>query len=113
MIRLITRMVEEWNALDKDIEEVDDEIAPIAKNNEACQRLLTIPSVGPLVATAMIAAIGNGSSFAKGREFATWLGLVPQQCSTGGKPKLLGISKRGMNISAVCSFMAPDQSSTA
>jgi transposase len=93
--RLITRMVDEWNGLDKDIEEIDAEISAIAKTNDACQRLLTVPGIGPLVATAIIAAIGNGSAFVKGRQFATWLGLVPQQCSTGGKTKLLGISKRG------------------
>jgi transposase len=51
--------------------------------------------VGPLVATATVAAIGNGAAFRKGREFAAWLGLVPRQHSTGGKAKLLGISKRG------------------
>jgi transposase len=93
--RLLTRMVEEWNTLDQDIDEVTAEIDAIAKADDACQRLLTIPGIGPLGATAMIAAIGNGSAFSKGREFATWLGLVPQQCSTGGKPRLLGISKRG------------------
>src|SRR5271169_1127286 len=56
---------------------------------------MAIPGVGPVTATAMIAAIGNGSAFRKGREFAAWLGLVPRQHSTGGKPKLYGVSKRG------------------
>ena len=95
MSRLLTRMVEEWKHLDIDIEEVDAEIEAIAQGDEACQCLLTIPGIGPLGATAIVAAIGNGSAFKKGREFATWLGLVPQQRSTGGKTKLLGISKRG------------------
>src|SRR5437899_13065593 len=57
--------------------------------------LQQIPGVGPLVATAVVSAIGNGAAFHKGREFAAWLGLVPGQWSTGGKTKLLGISKRG------------------
>ena len=57
--------------------------------------LQQIPGVGPLVATAVVSAIGNGAAFHKGREFAAWLGLVPRQWSTGGKAKLLGISKRG------------------
>src|SRR5947208_12375597 len=57
--------------------------------------LQQIPGVGPLVATAVVSAIGNGTAFHKGRQFAAWLGLVPRQWSTGGKPKLLGISKRG------------------
>jgi transposase len=54
-----------------------------------------IPGIGPVVATAIVAAIGNGAAFCKGREFAAWLGIVPRQYSTGGKAKLLGISKRG------------------
>ncbi|MGA2755113.1 MAG: IS110 family transposase [Terracidiphilus sp.] len=66
-----------------------------AQQSEACQRLDAIPGIGPLTATALIAAIGNGGAFRKGREFAVWLGLVPREHSTGGKQKLLGISKRG------------------
>jgi len=92
---VLERMVEEWNEIDEHIEQLSGEIEAVAKGDEACQRLLTIPGVGPLGATAMIAAIGNGAAFNRGRDFATWLGLVPQQHSTGGKPKLLGISKRG------------------
>ncbi len=57
--------------------------------------LQQIPGIGPLIATAIVAAIGNGAAFHKGREFAAWMGLVPKQHSTGGKSKLLGISKRG------------------
>src|SRR2546427_4865464 len=57
--------------------------------------LQQIPGVGPLVATAVVSAIGNGAAFHKGREFAAWMGLVPKQHSTGGKAKLYGISKRG------------------
>ena len=70
-------------------------IERIADQNAACQRLQQIPGVGALVATAIVAAIGNGSAFVRGRDFAAWLGLVPRQHSTGGKAKLLGISKRG------------------
>jgi transposase len=54
-----------------------------------------VPGIGPLTATALVAAIGNGREFRRGRELAAFLGLVPRQYSTGGKPKLLGISKRG------------------
>jgi hypothetical protein len=60
-----------------------------------CCRIRQIPGIGPIVATAIVAAIGNGAAFRKGRDFAAWLGLVPRQYSTGGKAKLLGISKRG------------------
>ena len=66
-----------------------------AQEQEACQRLMAIPGVGPLTATAVVASIGNGAEFRKGRSFAAWLGLVPKQESTGGKQKLLSISKRG------------------
>ena len=56
---------------------------------------MKIPGIGPVTATAVIAAIGNGAAFRKGREFAAWMGVVPQQRSTGGKQTMLGISKRG------------------
>ena len=98
MFRLITAIVQQWQALEIQIDDLDREIVSIAENNETRQRLQTVPGVGPLAATAMVAAVGNGSAFRKGREFSVWLGLVPQQCSTGGQTKLLVISKRGTNI---------------
>ena len=66
-----------------------------AHENEACRRLVAIPGIGPVTATALIAAIGNGGAFHKGRELAAWMGVVPREHSTGGQQKLLGISKRG------------------
>ena len=66
--------------------QISEEIEHISHDNKACRRLRQIPGVGPLVATATMAAIGNGAAFRKGREFAAWLGLVPRQHSTGGKP---------------------------
>jgi transposase len=60
-----------------------------------CQRLQTIPGIGPVTATALIAAIGDVTQFKNGRQLAAWLGLVPREHSTGGTPRLLGISKRG------------------
>jgi transposase len=92
---LLAHLWQEWKTLNSDIERVSDEIDAIAGQDAACQRLRQIPGVGPLVATATVAAIGNGAAFRKGREFAAWLGLVPRQHSTGGKAQLLGISKRG------------------
>jgi transposase len=77
------------------IQEADAAIQTTVRENEACRRLVGIPGIGPATATAMIAAIGNGAAFGKGREFAAWMGVVPRQLSTGGKPTLLGISKRG------------------
>ena len=66
-----------------------------ARSDATARRLLSIPSVGALNATALIAAIGNGETFARARDLAAWLGLVPRQVTTGGKPRLVGISKRG------------------
>jgi transposase len=92
---LLDHLWQEWKQLNSDVECVSDEIDAIASQDAACQRLRGIPGVGPLVATATVAAIGNGAAFRKGREFAAWLGLIPRQHSTGGKAHLLGISKRG------------------
>jgi transposase len=92
---LLATLWQEWKHLEEQIESLSGEIESICASDPACQRLRQIPGVGPLVATAVVAAIGNGAAFRKGREFAAWLGLVPRQYSTGGKAKLLGISKRG------------------
>ncbi len=81
--------------MDARIETVTGEIEAVAQQDAACQRLQQLPGVGPLVATALVAAVGKGTAFQKGRDLAAWLGLVPGQHSTGGKAKLLGISKRG------------------
>jgi transposase len=81
--------------LETRINEADAVINKTAGENEACRRLVAIPGIGPVTATAIIAAIGNGAAFRKGREFAAWLGVVPREYSTGGKQRLLGISKRG------------------
>jgi transposase len=77
-----------------DIANIEKEIEQLAAHDDACQRLTEIPVIGPLVATALVAAVGNASTFAKGRDLAAWLGLVPRQYSTGGRTRLLGISKR-------------------
>src|SRR5215471_5894734 len=95
MRQVLAHLWQEWKDLNAEIDSVSDEIDSIAENDPACQRLRQIPGVGPLVATATVAAIGNGAAFRRGREFAAWLGLIPRQHSTGGKPRLLGISKRG------------------
>ena len=91
---LLQRMCQEWKQMEIDIEAVTDEIESIS-NEEASWRLRQIPGSGPLVSTATVAAIGNGAACRRGRDFAAWVGVVPRQYSTGGKQKLLGISKRG------------------
>jgi transposase len=97
MRNLLAMLWNEWKDLELQIEEMNDEVARIASSDAACLRLRQIPGIGPLVATAIVAAIGNGAAFHKGREFAAWLGIVPRQYSTGGKARLYGISKRGNN----------------
>jgi transposase len=81
--------------IDQRVEELDEDISRLFRHYAACQRLSAIEGVGPLIATAMVSAIGDGRSFKNGREFSAWLGLVPRQESSEGKPRLLGISKRG------------------
>jgi transposase len=95
MSSLLDELWQERKVLEEQVEAVSRQVAVVASQDSACQRLREIPGVGPLVATAMVAAVGNGSAFVRGRDFAAWLGLVPRQRSTGGKAKLLGISKRG------------------
>jgi transposase len=95
MCVLIEDMRRQWCELDRRIAELDKELAEWARNEEAARRLMTIPGIGALNATALIAAIGRADSFARGRDLAAWLGLVPRQVTTGGKPRLVGISKRG------------------
>ncbi len=81
--------------LDEQINIYDQRIKRLVKNSDPCKRLLSLPGVGPIVATALIMAIGNGREFKNGRHMAAYLGLVPKQHSSGGKDRLLGISKRG------------------
>ena len=88
-------LYEELRHLDERIAHYDEKINQIARADERAQRLQTIPGIGPMSATALLAAIGDVHAFRNGRELAAWLGLVPRQRSTGGKPRLLGISKRG------------------
>ena len=77
------------------IDETDALLNRSTRENEACQRLVAIPGVGPVTATALVAAIGNGAAFRTGRDFSAWMGVVPREYSTGGRQKLLGISKHG------------------
>jgi transposase len=92
---LLAQLKLELEQLAERIAQMDAVIEQEARENEACQRLTTIPGVGPVTATALVGAIGNGSAFGKGRDLSTWMGIVPGEYTTGGKQKLLGISKRG------------------
>ena len=101
MRALLAELRDEWEKLETQIEEIDREFSQAVKREENCRRLLTIPGIGPLTATALTAAIGNAMAFRKSRDLAAWLGLVPRQHSTGGKSRLLGISKRGKDRKSV------------
>ena len=92
---LLTELRLEMQYLHRQIEESDKLIVRIANELEPCRRLVAIPGIGPVIATATIAAIGNGAAFRKGRGFAAWLGVVPGEHSTGGKQKLTDTSRRG------------------
>jgi transposase len=92
---LVTDMRVQWAELDRRISAFDDEFASLARVDEAVRRVATIPGIGPINVTALVAAIGDASAFARARDLAVWLGLVPKQATTGGKPRLLGITKRG------------------
>lgn len=92
---LLVELYEEMVHLDQRITTLELKLQAISLQNEDCQRLLTIPGIGLLTATAMVAAVSDITAFKNGRELAAWLGLVPRQHSTGGKTTLLGISKRG------------------
>ncbi len=92
---LLAQLKLEMDQLSERIEQMDSVIEHTARENEACQRLTSIPGIGPVTATALVCAIGNASAFRRGRDLAAWVGMVPREYSTGGKQKLLGITKQG------------------
>jgi transposase len=95
MIHLIEDLAGDWRRLDERIQALSDEIETIARDDVSCERLMSVPGIGPIISSAMVAAIGAGDAFSKGRDFAAWLGLVPKQVSTGDRTILGKISKRG------------------
>src|SRR5262245_14774706 len=95
MLRIIEDLSGDWRRLDERIEKLSGEIVAQACQDKGCERLMTIPGIGPLISTAIVAAIGTGDPFSKGRDFGAWLGLVPKQMSTGDRTILGNISRRG------------------
>ena len=95
MMRIIADLAGDWHRLDERIDGLSTEIEALAHQDAGCARLMTVPGIGPIVSSAMVAAIGSGSVFSKGRDFGAWLGLVPRQISTGDRTILGKISKRG------------------
>jgi len=86
---------QELYELDDRVKQADKQVKQLANEHPVCRRLMVIPGIGPMIATALISTIGDANNFKNGRELSSWLGLVPKQYSTGGQQRLLGISKRG------------------
>jgi transposase len=95
MARVVEDLASDWRRLDQRIEGLSAEIGVLARADSGCERLMSVPGIGPIISSAMVAAIGTGDAFSKGRDFAAWLGLVPRQMSTGDRTILGKISKRG------------------
>ncbi len=95
MARLILDLYKDWCHLDERIDTVTGEIEELSRVEAKCQRLMTVPGIGPVISTGLVAAIGSGEAFERGRDFGAWLGLVLRQYSTGGRSVLGRISKRG------------------
>jgi transposase len=92
---ILALLVQQFEETDKRVEQIDNEIRAWHRTNPVSQRLAKIPGIGPLIASVIVATVADASSFRSGREFAAWLGLVPRQNSTGGKPRLGRITHQG------------------
>jgi len=95
MAGLIVGLYEDWLWLDERLEAVTGAIKELSHSEANCRRLMSVPGIGPLISTGLVAAIGTGEAFERGRDLGAWLGLIPKQYSTGGRPILGRISKRG------------------
>lgn len=95
-MRLIVQQAgDEYRRIIEQFDGLEVELLNYVNNNEDCQRLLGIPGVGPLTASALVASVGRGQAFANPREFAVWLGLTPKHTASGDTSRTTGISKRG------------------
>jgi len=92
---LFSRLLEHYRELDRQVDELQSQIKAWHRENPLSLRLEAIPGIGPLTASALVATVGDAKQFKNGRQLSAWLGLVPRQHSSGGKERLLGISKRG------------------
>ena len=95
MLHMIEGLAQDWRQMDERIDKLSTEIEALAHEDAGAQRLMSVPGIGPIISSAMVAAIGTGATFSKGRDFAAWLGLVPKQISTGDRTILGPISRRG------------------
>ena len=95
LLHIIEDLIADWRRLDERIDNVSLQIEAVASQDAGCERLMSVPGIGPMISSATVAAIGTGDVFSKGRDFGAWLGLVPKQISTGDRTILGKISKRG------------------
>ena len=100
IVRLLENLAVDWRRLDERIQAVSAEIEALAEAHDSCQRLMTVPGIGPIISSAVVAAIGNGAGFNQGRDFGAWLGLVPRQELEGHRTrrKVLRIRPRRSNL---------------
>ena len=91
---LFTELMDQLTDVEARLAKLDAKLVSICREHEACRRLAALPGVGPVIATALVAAVDDGRHFRSGRELAAWIGLVPRQYTTGGKPRLGGIGRR-------------------
>src|SRR5258708_8297683 len=94
MLRILEDLMADWRHLDARIGNLSSEIEALARQDKGCERLMSVPGIGPIISSAIVAALGTGDAFSKGRDFGPWLGLVPKQLSTGDRPILGSISRR-------------------
>ena len=92
---LLVSLVDHLRDLERRTAALDRRLVEATRDGAACERVAAVPGIGPVIATALVAAVGNAKNFTSGRHLAAWLGLVPRQRSSGGKERLLGLSKRG------------------
>src|SRR3546814_17260430 len=102
MRQLVSELRTEWRELDAKIEAINGEFVELARTDPAARRLTSIPGVGVLNATALIAAVGNAGAFAKARDLGSWLGLVPRQHTHGGTPRLMGLRRAERRVGNEC-----------
>jgi len=91
---IFSELLEQLDDLDRRIKKLDPTMVALCRTNETCRRLAKLPGVGPIIATAIVAAVNDGRQLRSGREMPAWIGLVPRQYTTGGKPRLGGIGRR-------------------
>jgi transposase len=104
MVHVIEGLADDWRRLDERIEGLSTEIGALACQDPACDRLMTVPGIGPIISSAMVAAVGKGAAFTKGRDFGAWLGLVPQQETAPSSARYPGVA---IAIYVFCSCRRP------